>query len=1395
MVKNSGIFRFFQGFFSLWMLSITAIGRPVFAQSSPAELAARYYAEQLYGDVEFVSEKPGYNLQGTVEVSMFLFRSTAVSGLSSDGDAYMDEFSDYKHAYVTIIAGANETQPPVICGYRGLPHYMTHLKAIRAVLDQSGYQHFKTNRIIYLGYGNLYYEIIPESQTEAPLLPEQGIHFYSHELVTFQNLGHSTALEQKKSFHDQWQRFKMEPFGVDSALVEKSKKRVSVSSSLTLDDRANLKPFYLEEAEDLIVFSNTVNPLVDGDIYENNAIKIWFGLINAGNTTISQDYSVDFYINDVLVYTYHPWFDLGAQQSLLWFFQYTFAYQGQYFIKMVVDASDIVDETDETDNIYERTVYVQQWDVDETILDGIPGYNQITNDCAPVSAAKVLAYWDDHPYQGQIYWNLVDHGNSETGDLSPIEADTSRTGLVYDLRIASRWTRIKGTFLDSLALGIEAVCNSPEYKNNLMFTAELTTDPDYEKMKEQILQSKPLIYAVQDHYYYGNHSMSAIGYRQTPLDRVIWVKDNLNGDEKVWLNWDNNNNSIITITPGGTPQDAYENDNTPETASPIDPGDKHLFRQTHNFYAPGDVDCVRFRVFPFRHYSIVTQAAEEACDTQIILHTKNDTLIINDDYKTTNQSRIDWFVQVPPDTIAYVSIFEKANRWGPQTNYDIEITYSDLPDYYVETSASPLMAGRIDLDPDTLIFDKNASVQAHAVSDTGYVFHHWEGSLSGQLNPQQLQMIMPQDITAYFAETHPFVSISALAQSNASEACAWGDYDADGDLDLFIANDEGQKNELYRNKGNGELERLQNNVIVRDSYSSSGGCWGDFDRDGDLDLFVSNKNGINNQLFKNMGFSLFVEITEGDIVNNGGSSTQACWADYDNDGNIDLFVANKSGENNFLYRNKGKGEFERIVNGAIVNDGGDSRSAAWGDFDNDNDMDLFVANTQGQANFLYQNNGDGTFTALTDNPIVTDKNYSWSGNWVDYDNDNDLDLFVVNANENHYLYQNTGGRFQRIEGFSITETPSLARGSGWADFDCDGDLDVFINNRSQGSQLFLNNGDGFEPYYTGFSDARGGAWQDADNDGDMDLYITQYGSENLMVRNTISDMQWLKVKVTGYISNKNSVGARVRIKAEIAGNPLWQMREITSQQGTGGQGGYTIHFGLGDAKQVDSLVVQWPCGRQQIRTELACNQFVTLYEPKGNQNPVAQDDTFFVNSKDSLTLSVLDNDSDPDEDYLRIICVDTTRTLGVLKINQGSTTITFWPAANFEGWDDFQYIISDGLGGLDTATVLISNGTATTSEHVLLPRHAMLFPNYPNPFNPVTTIAYQTAQPGNVNITIYNTAGHAVITLVNTWQPAGYYEVQWNGQDKNDHPVASGVYIYRFHTSSITKTRKMLFVR
>lgn len=310
-------------------------------------------------------------------------------------------------------------------------------------------------------------------------------------------------------------------------------------------------------------------------------------------------------------------------------------------------------------------------------------------------------------------------------------------------------------------------------------------------------------------------------------------------------------------------------------------------------------------------------------------------------------------------------------------------------------------------------------------------------------------------------------SLVGFAQN--SDCSAWGDYDNDGDIDAFVATWVNQLNRLYQNNGDGTFARIVAGSIVNSNTYSDYAAWVDFNRDGILDVFVGRGFSVQtNQLFFGNGDGTFDEMTTGDIVTDAFRTHGCAWGDYDNDGDPDLFVANADNQNNNLYRNNGDSTFTKITTGAIVSDGGISLRATWGDYDNDGYLDLYVTNGSGQSNFLYHNDSGTGFTRITVGAVVTDGGASQTPIWADFDNDGDLDLLVTNGfgsiADVNFLYWNNGdGSFAKETVDPIVTETGWALGASSADIDHDGDLDVLIGKGLGGNEdnaLFLNSGNG-----------------------------------------------------------------------------------------------------------------------------------------------------------------------------------------------------------------------------------------------------------------------------------------------------------------------------------------------
>ena len=449
---------------------------------------------------------------------------------------------------------------------------------------------------------------------------------------------------------------------------------------------------------------------------------------------------------------------------------------------------------------------------------------------------------------------------------------------------------------------------------------------------------------------------------------------------------------------------------------------------------------------------------------------------------------------------------------------------------------------------------------------------------------------------------------------------SWGgslfDYDNDGLVDLFVANWEGY-NCLYHNDGNFQFSKVTTEPAVKVYGKCSTGVYADYDNDGDLDLFATGFTHKSSFFRNDLGAgnsTIFTKITNQSWLDAVASSLGAAWSDFDNDGFVDLAVANASSQNEFLYRNDGAGGMIPVSAPPLTSSGGKSQQCSWADYDGDGDPDLFVVNSFAQTNFLFRNDGGGAFTRVVEGPMVNTTG-NWVGlGWADYDNDGDLDLYICDGSGKRALCQNNGdGTFTAVEGDPVVTPDGNPMAAAWGDFDNDGFLDLFVVNYLGFDFLYHNERNGaFTRIYDGDIVNLAGhvgsspAWADLDNDGFLDLIVMNDGPENgLGAPNDLwrNDAKangntngWLLVQLVGTASNRSAIGAKIRAKATIWGEEVWQLREISGGSGSWGQTDLRAHFGLGDATQVDLLRIEWPSGIVQTVTNVAPNQILTITE-------------------------------------------------------------------------------------------------------------------------------------------------------------------------------------------------------
>ena len=465
---------------------------------------------------------------------------------------------------------------------------------------------------------------------------------------------------------------------------------------------------------------------------------------------------------------------------------------------------------------------------------------------------------------------------------------------------------------------------------------------------------------------------------------------------------------------------------------------------------------------------------------------------------------------------------------------------------------------------------------------------------------------------------------------------AWGDYDNDGDEDI-VAVGTYQPHVLYRNNGNGTFTNVADQAGIADPRGGWGSLFADYDNDGFLDLYITRggwSGAAENTLYHNNGDGTFTDVTHTAGVADPQSSFCAAWADYDNDGFLDLYIADGvigDGAANVLYRNNGDGTFTNIAESAGVANTGNSLGTAWGDYDKDGYIDLHVVNF-GQSNVLYRNNGDGTFTDVTSiagmTLPVTDAFVTF---FLDVDNDADLDIFISNSGsfqafiagqitgaaphdgDRQVLYRNNGdGTFTDVTRESGLYHAFGAMGANFGDIDSDGYLDIYLATgapqmgRLERDALFRNNGDGT------FTDAtlalglgnigkgHGVTFGDVDTDGDVDIYVPVGGAfigdqwHNLFYQNTGTGNNWLTLKLVGVKSNRDGIGAKVTLR--VGDSVIY--REVSGGCGFGSTNSLSLEIGLGKHTKVDTLEIVWPSGQVDTHRNLSVNQKRVITEGK-----------------------------------------------------------------------------------------------------------------------------------------------------------------------------------------------------
>ncbi len=508
---------------------------------------------------------------------------------------------------------------------------------------------------------------------------------------------------------------------------------------------------------------------------------------------------------------------------------------------------------------------------------------------------------------------------------------------------------------------------------------------------------------------------------------------------------------------------------------------------------------------------------------------------------------------------------------------------------------------------------------------TNYDIVSVETAISGTVNGSYQQSSSSVGIANRSANTSNYhfsqVTTGAIVTDavNSWNSC-WTDINGDYYPDLLSCSyNNSQPNYMYQNNGNGTFTRVyKGDITAAKTVSSISGVFADLDNDGVDECITSNNLDKATFVFKKNASGNYNKISAGALSTNIGYGQTVNVVDYDNDGLVDVFIAEYFPSNVCrLYHNDGSCQFSRVNTSEISKIANYTIGSTWADYDNDGLPDLFipvggtVSNPLSKTNLLYHNDGGGRFTRITTGTVVTDEGNATASAWGDYDNDGYVDLFVSNASMQHNcLYHNNGnGTFTKVDTGAIVNTPGNWHGCSWVDYDNDGLLDMYVlsNDSTTGKRLYHNEGGGYfrnegnEILCAKKNKTMSAIWADYNRDGYQDVYVSSAaGAPNCLYRNNGGSNHWMSIRLVGTASNKNGIGASVSLKCTGPAGAFWQTRQVGTTAGIGAQSMCYAVFGMGTASIADSVIVRWPSGMVQVVTAQSADQFLQLTEPSSS---------------------------------------------------------------------------------------------------------------------------------------------------------------------------------------------------
>jgi M6 family metalloprotease-like protein len=522
----------------------------------------------------------------------------------------------------------------------------------------------------------------------------------------------------------------------------------------------------------------------------------------------------------------------------------------------------------------------------------------------------------------------------------------------------------------------------------------------------------------------------------------------------------------------------------------------------------------------------------------------------------------------------------------------------------------------------------------------------------------------------------------------------------------------------------------------------------DVDGDGDLDIYICNR-GSANRLLRNDGNLAFTDIATG-LIADTGLTMAAAWADFDGDGDQDVYLT-RDGQANLLLEQGAGGTFVDIAEFGTENSGA-GRAASWCDYDGDGRLDLYLVNN-GTANQLFRSYGDlgsGHFVFFpVAAPLLQDVGPGTAAPWADIDLDGDRDLYLVNYGQPNLLIENLNGTgFQ-----ALTSMPDGNNGqaAAWGDLDEDGDPDLYLVNDGQADVLYRNDGAYFTivngPALGDAGHGRGVVLADFDNDGHLDFYVTRFNEQDLLAFGDGSGQFEASPLVLAETSGACTAVACGDVDGD-GGLDLYVSRDnqpnILLRNTIAGRG-HWLHLDLrGSGANVDAIgarVRVVTAGHSQVREVSAGGESLAQH---------ARRVAFGLGAATTVDSVIVRWPA------------GTTRILTGVAVDRVLTVR-----------EDLSTPVPDGLPSLATA--------------LLAPQ--------PNPFNPSTTLAFDLAQAGTVEVAVYALDGRRVATLLREDRPAGHHSVVWSGRDDSGRGVASGTYLCRLRTMQGDWTKRLTLVK